>query len=179
MAAPAARRTNPIVWVLVVVLGVFVLCGLGAASLGYFVLHRVHQAGVSFDRTHGGGIAITGRDGASVEIGGEGKAPSWVPAYPGARPAFSVRARGNLNGPKGTEGEGGEFTFTTPDSASDVLAYYEKKCTGMNMKVNLSSASDDGGTVVAADDGDQRSVTIGATRTMGHTTVVVTYGSKN
>jgi hypothetical protein len=175
---PVQRRTSPIVWVLVVILGLFVLCGLGAAGIGYFVLHRVHQAGVSFDRTHGGGFAITGRDGR-VEFGSEGKLPSWIPSYPGSKPAFAIRAQGNGTGPGGSGGEGGEFTFTTMDAPSQVLSFYEGKCRSMAMNVNITSANGEGGTVVAADDGDRRSLTIVATGTLGHTTVMVTYGRKN
>ena len=43
--APAQRKTSPIVWVLVVVLGLFVLAGLGTFAAGYFVVHKVRQAG--------------------------------------------------------------------------------------------------------------------------------------
>jgi hypothetical protein len=172
---PVARRTSPIVWVLVVILGLFVLCGLGAAGVGFLVLHRARQAGVSFDRTRGG-FAITGRNG-KVEFGTVGKLPSWIPSYPGSKPAFAVRAQGQdsdwHNG-----GEGGEFTFTTPDAASQVLAFYEQKCKDMAMNVNISTPDGESGTVVAADEGDQRSLTIVATGRLGHTTVIVTYGRK-
>src|SRR5271157_77119 len=174
--APVARRTNPIVWVLVVILGLFILCGLGAAGIGYFVVHRVHQAGVSFDRTRDGGFAITGRDG-KLEFGSAGKLPSWIPSYPGSKPAFAVRAQG-LGGSNSSASEGGEFTFTTPDEASQVLAFYERKCRDMGMNANVSASNYQGGTVVAADEGGQRSLTIVATGTSGHTTVIVTYGRK-
>ncbi|MGA3019455.1 MAG: hypothetical protein ABSF62_20200 [Bryobacteraceae bacterium] len=172
-----ARRTSPIVWVLVVVLGLIVLCGLGAAGIGFLVLHRVRQAGVSFDRTRGGGFAITGRDGR-VEFGSAGKLPSWIPSYPGSKPAFAVRAQGS-GGSNGSGGEGGEFTFTTPDAASQVLAFYEQKCKDMAMNVNISTANGEGGTVVAADEGDQRSLTIVVGGTSARTTVIVTYGRKS
>jgi len=171
------RRTSPIVWVLVVVLGLFVLCGLGAAGVVYLVLHRVHQAGVSFDRTRGGGFAITGRDGR-VEFGSAGKLPSWVPSYPGSKPAFAVRAQASGSGSNGSGGEGGEFTFTTPDAASQVLAFYEQKCRDMAMNVNISTTDGEGGTVVAADEGDRRSLTIVAAGRLGPATVIVTYGRK-
>jgi hypothetical protein len=175
--APLARRTSPIVWVLVVILGLFVLCGLGAAGIGYFVLHRARQAGLTFDRTRGGGFAITGRDGR-VEFGSEGKLPSWIPSYPGSKPAFALRAQGSGSGSNSSRGEGGEFTFTTPDGASQVLAFYEGKCKDMAMNVNISTANGEGGTVVAADEGDQRSLTIVATGRSGQTTVIVTYARK-
>jgi hypothetical protein len=164
------------VWVLVGILGLFVLCGLGAAGIGYFVVHRVRQAGVTFDRTRGGGFAITGRDGR-VEFGSAGKLPSWVPSYPGSKPAFAVRAQGSGIGSNG-ESEGGEFTFTTTDAASQVMAFYEDKCKDMGMNLNISTATSDGGTLVAADEGDRRSLTIVVGGTSRQTTVIVTYGRK-
>jgi hypothetical protein len=175
-AAPVARRTSPIVWVLVVILGFFVLCGLGAAGIGYLVVHRAHQAGVSFDRTHGG-FAITGRDGR-VEFGNAaGHVPSWIPSYPGSKPAFSVRALGR-SGLDGSEGEGGEFNFTTHDAASQVFAFYQRKCQEMAMSVNVSAINDEGGTLIATDDADRRSLTIVVGGRPGLTTVMVTYGRK-
>src|ERR1700733_5329648 len=43
---PAAqRRTSPIVWILVIVLGLFVLAGIGTIAAGYFLVHKVRQAG--------------------------------------------------------------------------------------------------------------------------------------
>ena len=176
---PVARRTSPIVWVLVAILGLFVLCGLGAAGVGYLVLHRARQAGVSFDRTRGGGFAITGRDGGSLEFGTEGKLPSWIPSYPGSRPAFAVRAQGHGSDSNSSGGEGGEFTFTTPDAASQVLAFYEGKCKNMGMSnVNIATATDEGGTLIAADEGGQRSLTIIVSGRSRQTTVIVTYARK-
>ena len=171
------RRTSLIVWVLVVIFGLFVLCGLGAAGVGFLVLHRARQAGVSFDRTRGGGFAITGRDGR-VEFGSQGKLPSWIPSYPGSKPAFAVRAQGSGGDWHGGS-EGGEFTFTTPDAASQVLAFYERKCKDMGMSnVNISTATDEGGTLIAADEDGQRSLTIIVGGRSNHTTVIVTYGRK-
>lgn len=177
--APVQRRTSPIVWVLVVILGLIVLCGLGAAGVGFLVLHHARQAGVSFDRTRGGGFAITGRNG-SVEFGSAtGKLPSWIPSYPGSRPAFAVRAQGHGSDSNSSGGEGGEFTFTTPDAASQVLAFYEGKCKNMGMSnVNIATATDEGGTLIAADEGGQRSLTIIVSGRSRQTTVIVTYARK-
>ncbi len=44
--AVAARKTNPIVWVLVIVLGLFVLGGIGVVGTGLFIAHKVRQAGL-------------------------------------------------------------------------------------------------------------------------------------
>jgi hypothetical protein len=48
-AAPVQRKTSPIVWVLVIVLGLFVLAGIGTVAAGYFVVHKVRQAGFDPD----------------------------------------------------------------------------------------------------------------------------------
>jgi len=43
--SPAQRKTSPIVWILVVVLGLFVLAGIGVAIGSYYIVHKVRQAG--------------------------------------------------------------------------------------------------------------------------------------
>jgi nitrate reductase NapE component len=44
--APVARRTSPIVWVLVIVLGLFVLAGVAVVGAGWFVARTVQKAGL-------------------------------------------------------------------------------------------------------------------------------------
>ena len=44
-AAPVKRKTSPLVWVLVIVLGLFVLGGIVTVGAGMFFLHKVRQAG--------------------------------------------------------------------------------------------------------------------------------------
>jgi hypothetical protein len=46
---PVARKTNPLVWVLVIVLGIFVLGFVGVVGTGFFVAHKIHQAGIDTD----------------------------------------------------------------------------------------------------------------------------------
>jgi hypothetical protein len=59
-AIPAQRKTSPIVWVLVIVLGLFVLGGLTIAGLGFFVVHKVKQAGFDPDlMARNPGLAIS------------------------------------------------------------------------------------------------------------------------
>ena len=48
-AGPAPRRTSPLVWVMVIVLGLFVLFGIGIFGAGLFVVHKMHQAGIDPD----------------------------------------------------------------------------------------------------------------------------------
>ncbi|HUB78477.1 MAG TPA: zinc ribbon domain-containing protein [Bryobacteraceae bacterium] len=183
MAAPGApppvRRTSPIVWVLVIVLGLFVLGGISVAAFVAFIGHRLHQAGVSFDRNGNGAITLHARDrngNAVMEIGGKGKLPSWVPVYPGSesRATFSIRGTGSDGG------EGGNFTFTTPDDPDRVKTFYSDKIRDLGMKVNVDTSTPEGGMIVAAEEGaDQRSLSIvvGGGHS-GETTVNVTYGRK-
>jgi hypothetical protein len=168
---PGPRKTSPLVWVLVAVLGFFVLCGIGALAIFGIVAHRVHQA-VSVD--HDGNVSIRARggDGGSIVIGKGGKLPSWVPSYPGAdaQATFAV---------KGGDGEGGNFTFKTSDAPSKVKEFYEDKCKDLGMKISLDTTTEDGGMVIATDDGgEKRSVTVVVGRSSGETTVNVTYGRK-
>jgi len=44
-AVPPRRKTSPLVWVLIVVLGLFVLGGLATVGTGLFIAHKVRQAG--------------------------------------------------------------------------------------------------------------------------------------
>lgn len=48
LASPpaGARKTSPLVWVLVIILGLFVLGGVAVVGAGWFVVHKVKQAGL-------------------------------------------------------------------------------------------------------------------------------------
>ncbi len=48
-AAPApvvTRKTSPLIWVLVILVGLFVLGGIAIVGAGYFVVHKARQAGL-------------------------------------------------------------------------------------------------------------------------------------
>ena len=45
-AMPGQRKTSPIVWILVIILGLFVVGAIGVVGVGMFVVHKVHQAGI-------------------------------------------------------------------------------------------------------------------------------------
>ncbi len=173
VGVPAARKTSPIVWILIIILGFVVLCGLAVVAGGAFFFHKMKTAGVSLD-SRNGGLSITSRDG-NVEIGTAGKTPAWIPEYPGSHPKFAVRALGGRDGLE----EGGNFTFTTSDSGSRVFSFYEEKCKDMGMKVDLTSSGNEGGIMVATDNAtDRRSLTVVVGTSSGETTVNVTYGRK-
>lgn len=46
---PAARKTSPIVWILVIVGGLFLLGMIGVIGTGYFLVHKAKQAGLDTD----------------------------------------------------------------------------------------------------------------------------------
>jgi hypothetical protein len=171
---PVPRKTSPIVWVLVVVLGLFVVGGIAVAGFAAFVAHRIHQAGVSFDRNSNGGVTFRGKDGI-VEFGGSSvKLPSWVPVYPGSEGHAKFAVRGS-----GDTGEGGVFSFTTSDSADRVKSFYLDKAKDLGMKVNLDTTTPDGGMFVAVDeDGEKRSLTVTINGRSGENNVSVMYGRK-
>lgn len=108
---------------------------------------------------------------ADLQFGGSAKVPDWVPAYPGA----SVQT--NISGTS-SDGEGGNVTYTTSDSPSKVVSFYQDKVKDMGMKTNLSTMTGDSSMIIATDESKDRSLTIAIGTDSGKTTVNVTYGTK-
>jgi len=227
--APAPRQTSPLVWVLVIILGLFVLGFIGVVGTGYFLVHKARQAGFdpalmsrnpglavaklvtavnpdaevirtddaagtitvrdrtngkvltfSFDDVRNGkfNMRVEGEDGktAAVEVGSaNAKLPSWVPAYPGstAQGTFSITGSSSDG-----SGEGGNFTFTTPDSPSKVMAFYQDKAKELGMTANLNTNTADGGMLIAAGEDNQRTLTVVVGKGSPDTTVNLTYTVK-
>jgi hypothetical protein len=135
---------------------------------------------LSFDDIKKGRLkfSATGKNGevANMEIGGgEGKLPSWVPTYPGAKAQGNMTANGE--GADGM-GEGGMVTFTTPDPPSKVTAFYEAKCKEMGMTVQTAQVTGTGGMVTGEDQGGKRTLSVMVGGGSGDTTITVTYGRK-
>ena len=225
---PGARRTSPLVWVLVIVLGLFVLGGLTIAGIGFFVVHKAREAGLSpemmrrnpaaatarmlaavnpdvqivsqndgegtvtvrdrrtgktmtwnLDQAKRGRFSITAEDDngkrGTVEFGAGStdKLPSWVPAYPGSNAQGTFSVTGN-----GDEGSGGNFAFTTSDSADKVLAFYQDKIKELGMKIQVNTTTPGGGMLTAADENDRRTLNI-IVGGGNETTVNVTYADKH
>lgn len=134
---------------------------------------------MAFDQVKKGfRISADGDDGKRAEVqfgGGPIKLPGWVPEYPGSDIQGTFSARGtDGNG----EGAGGNYTFTTSDSSSHVMSFYEGKAKDLGMKVNFTASGAGGGTMIAADDNDRRSLTVIVGSDSRQTTVNVTYGEK-
>jgi hypothetical protein len=226
--APVSRGTSPLVWVLVIVLGLFVLGGIAVVGAGYFVVHKARQAGfdaellsrnpglavskmiaaanpdvevlktddgagtitlrnrkdgkvitLSFDQIKNGKFSMRAFDengkAATVEIGGNVKAPSWVPEYPGSNPVATFAAKGDSDGDRG---EAGNFSFTTKDSPAKVIAFYQDKFQGLGMKAEFTAGGTVGGMIAASDPDEARTMQVIVGGSDDETTVNVTYGRK-
>ena len=226
-AVPVKRKTSPLVWVLVIILGLFVLGAIATIGTGLFLVHKVRQAGfdpelmrqnpglaitkmiakanpdvdvlstdegagkitvrdkktgkvvtMTFDDAKNGKFSFSaqGDDGktASLEIGaGADKLPSWIPAYPGAK----VEGTFAINGDSG-QGTGGSFGFSTSDAPARVMSFYQDKCKELGINIKMTTTTDKGGMIVAADEGDSRTLQVIVGSESGATKVQVIYGLK-
>jgi hypothetical protein len=101
--------------------------------------------------------------------------PSWMPAYPGSKPAsvFSMN---------GKDGKSASFQFQTQDAPKDVVAFYERelKQAGFRITANITgdSGTSSGGMVSGDDTANKRSVVVGVGTGNKGATVSVTYSQK-
>jgi hypothetical protein len=117
---------------------------------------------VSFDDVKNGRLTLSARDEngkvGRVELGGgAGKLPSWVPVYPGAKMESYVTGSGD-DGQQA--GEGGVYHFTSSDSPAQVMSFYQDKARDLGMKVELTTATAEGGHFSAAEEDDNRSLVV-------------------
>jgi hypothetical protein len=232
------KKISPVVWIVVGILGFFLVVGLVISmAVGMFV-HKVKQnpalamaklltaanpdvevlsadegrntvtfkdkktgetITMNFDDIKKGRIDFRGPKGekASIQAQGEGqngsleikgpegtmkfgaganaKIPDWVPAYPGAN------AQANFS-MQGGDGSGGTFSYTTKDSAEQVLAFYDRTLKGAGFKItsNVSgnSGNSSGSMISAEDEGTKRNLVITLGTDSGSTSVNVIYGTK-
>lgn len=134
---------------------------------------------MSFDQAKNG-IRFTADDdnGKTAELqigGGAAKLPLWVPKYPGADEQATFAVKGSdENG----AGQGGNYTFTTQDSPSQVMSFYQQKVKDLQMETKVTASTDDGGTIVATEEPGPRTLTVVVGRDAAKTTVNVTYADK-
>ncbi len=114
-------------------------------------------------------------DKVSFGAGTDIKLPSWIPEYPGSRPEGTVSATGH-------NGEGGMAHFTTSDSVTKVLAFYQDELKGAGFKItsNVSGDSGDskGGLITAENTDTKHTVLVTVGSSDKGTEVALTYGSK-
>ena len=214
--APAARRkTSPIVWILCIVGGLFLLAILGTFAVGYWFIRNpgvaiakivtaanpdvevlnVDNAGrqitirnrrdgkqvtLSFDDVKNGRLSLSAIDEngkvGRVELGsGAGKLPVWVPIYPGAKVESHLSGMGD-DGDQAAEG--GVYTFTSSDSPEQIMSFYQDKARDLGMKVDLTTATAEGGHISATDQDENRSLVVLVGAANGGTSGTVTFKRK-
>ncbi len=111
----------------------------------------------------------------TVRIGANAdKAPSWVPAYPGATPQNTFSATNNGE-------QSGSYAFTTSDSADKVISFYGDSLKSGGFEVsNLTSNSNGkvGGMVSGEDKTNKRTVVVSISTESDGTHANVTFAVK-
>ena len=101
-----------------------------------------------------GSVQVSSAEGTVKFGAGAGnKAPAWVPVYPGSTPQGTFASQT-------PDGDSSAFTFTTKDSASKVLSYYQDQLKSAGFSVTLVASSDQGGAVQGEDSGKKRTITV-------------------
>jgi len=112
----------------------------------------------------------------SMKFGTDGKAPDWVPAYPGSTPKGVFSSQG----PKGLAGS---YTFTATDSIEQVARYYEDALKKAGLAVTTNSVQQNGATgmsiISGEDTANKRKAVVTATPSQGGTTVSITFSVEN
>jgi hypothetical protein len=111
---------------------------------------------------------------ASLEFGtAADKLPSWVPPYPGAKVEGTFAVNGN-----GDQGNGGSFGFSTSDAPAKVMSFYQDKCKELGINIKMTTNTDKGGMIMAADEGEKRTLQVIVGNESGQTKVQVIYAMK-
>jgi hypothetical protein len=157
---PPAKKRNVLLWVLVGVGGFFFLIVAGVLAGGIFVAHKIRQNNFEFKSADG-----------RVQIGGDAKAPTWVPDYPGSHPQNAFSAQGR-------EGRSGTFMFKTADSVDHVTKYYrdQLEASGLSLTAVVNSGASQ--VLTAEDRAKHHSLTVMASGRGNETSVNVTYANK-
>lgn len=102
-----------------------------------------------------GTMTVQSKDGTYKYGAGSGKAPSWVPAYPGSDPQSTMSAQSK-------EGSMNSFTFKTSDAPGKVMQFYQDQLKAAGYTVNMVSGGDQGGMVQGEDSAKSRSILVTA-----------------
>ncbi len=128
------------------------------------------QAKITAD-TSAGTISVQSSDGSVTLGGGAGKAPAWVPQYPGSSP------QANFSSIKDGR-QSGSFSFVSSDSVEKIVGSYADTLKSSGFSVSRTgTASDTVSTgIINAKDGDhKRSLTISAQTENDGTHVLVNF----
>jgi hypothetical protein len=108
------------------------------------------QSTVTLDNS---GFSAQSPDG-SVKFGGSANpAPAWVPVYPGSSPQNTLSATS-------AEGSQNTFTFKSKDPATKIISYYSDQLKSAGFSINLTSNTDQGGMMLATDEGKKHTITV-------------------
>ncbi|MCI0490128.1 MAG: hypothetical protein L0229_26340 [Blastocatellia bacterium] len=150
---------------------------------------------VNVDEARDGKIEFTeeGKESVSIEAKGEGDSgslevkteegtakfgagapdnlPDWLPAYPGAeiKGTYSVQNK---------KGQSASFSFTTDDSMSEVISFYEERLKNAGLPMTANVTQPKSKMWSGEDAGKKRTAIILAAEKDGNTTVNVTYSIK-
>jgi hypothetical protein len=147
------------------------------AKKGKFVFQEVGKDAVSIE-THGDGASgtmdIKSGEG-TMHIGAGGKAPNWIPVYPGASPEGTFSAQGD-------KGDTGSFHFTTKDPVEKVINWYVAELQKAGLKVTSNVMNENGkasgGMATGSDEAKKRTVSVITGAESEGTSVNITYESK-
>jgi hypothetical protein len=171
------RKTNPLVWIVVGVLGLFLMAVIAMVAGGIFIAKKAGDMAanskVSMEADmNAKALVLKGPDG-TVRFGDSATLPDWLPVYP--------RAKAQSAGTQTSDSqESGMVMITTSDSPQKVIHFYQAafKTAGITDAQNSSATL--GGVVTAVVAGKsadgKRSARI--TATDGNTKVGITYAGK-
>ncbi len=140
---------------------------------GKFVMQEEGKPAVTME-TSASGLDVKSAEG-NLKIGTGGKAPDWVPGYPGSNPEGTFAMQGN-------EGETGSYHFKTKDGADKILSFYSDALGKAGLKVNSTTSSENGkvsgGMVMGDDEAKKRSAMVTVAAEDGESNVSVTFSVK-
>jgi hypothetical protein len=118
-------------------------------------------------------LVVIGDNGEQVRIGASAgnSMPSWVPVYPGSSPEGQFSAQT-------ADGNTGNFTFKTSDSADKITSYYQDQLKSAGFNVTLVSSGVQGGMLSAEDTATKRSVLVTVGASNGSTVANITVSEK-
>lgn len=137
-----------------IIIGVIVL-GVILFARSYFSPARMLEraTGVDYNVKSNGAVEINGKDGSKIEVNTDPGTASLPKEWPGTLPIYNnakIENSGTISDGKGTKSL--TVTFTTPDAAKDVVAYYTDKLS-TNGWVSAANINTGDGAMISAQQG--------------------------